>query len=469
MKRTLMGRVFVAVGALIAVAFAVDAHAASAVAAHVLQHGDILGALGDHVWTVAGIGSVAAIDGLRRKSAIDNADDKNEIKSIVDALAKRDSEMKSFCEKATEEIKSTGKIATETKSALEKLSTDGVEMQARLTELEQKLARRGAGSAEHDAKSIGAQFTDCDDFKALASKGRGIARMALKAVTSITSATTGTGGVGDAIRPDRIAGVQTPLLRQMTIRNLLLQGRTASNAIEYVKETGYQNMAAMVAEGGAKPQSDIAFDLVTTTVKTLAHWVRASKQVLADIPLLQSYIDGRLRYGLQYVEEAQILAGDGTGQNLLGLIPQATAFNEALRQDGDTQIDILRRAILQARIAEYRPSGIVLNPNDWADIELKKDTTGQYIWVNVTVGGEQQMWRVPVIDTNAVPAGHFLVGAFNMAAEVFDREDANVEVSTEDADNFTKNMVTIRAEERLALAVYRPESLIYGAFADPTP
>jgi HK97 family phage major capsid protein len=293
--------------------------------------------------------------------------------------------------------------------------------------------------------------------------------MGLKAVTRITSATTGTGGVGDAIRPDRISGVQAPLMRQMTIRNLLLQGRTASNAIEYVKETGFQNMAAMVAEGAAKPQSDLMFDLVTTTVKTLAHWVRASKQVLADIPLLQSYIDGRLRYGLQYVEEAQILAGDGTGQNLLGLIPQATAFNEALRQTNDTQIDILRRAIPQARIAEYRPSGIVLNPNDWADIELKKDTTGQYIWVNVNVGGDQQMWRVPVIDTNAVPAGHFLVGAFNMAAEVFDRENANVEGSTEDADNFTKNMVTIRAEERLALAVYRPESLIYGAFVDPTP
>jgi HK97 family phage major capsid protein len=169
--------------------------------------------------------------------------------------------------------------------------------------------------------------------------------MGLKAVTRITSATTGTGGVGDAIRPDRISGVQAPLMRQMTIRNLLLQGRTASNTIEYVKETGFQNMAAMVAEGAAKPQSDLMFDLVTTTVKTLAHWVRASKQVLADIPLLQSYIDGRLRYGLQYVEEAQILAGDGTGQNLLGLIPQATAFNEALRQTNDTQIDILRRAI----------------------------------------------------------------------------------------------------------------------------
>ncbi len=469
MQRNILGKAIFAAVSLFAIVFAVDAHAAVVLTQHALQSGDILGALGDHAWTIAGVGSIAGLEGLRRKNAGDNADDKNEIKSIVDALAKRDEQMKSFCEKAQEEIKSTGKIATETKSALEQLAKEGTEVQARLSELEQKLARRGAGSVDLEAKSIGAQFTDCDDFKALASKGRGIARMALKAVTSITSATTGTGGVGDAIRPDRQAGILTPQLRQMTIRDLLLQGRTASNAIEYVKETGFQNMAAMVAEGAAKPQSDLSFDLVTTTVKTLAHWVRASKQVLADIPLLQSYIDGRLRYGLQYVEENQILAGDGTGQNLLGLIPQSTAFNETLRKAGDTPIDIIRRAILQARIAEYRPSGIVLNPNDWADMELQKDSTGQYIWVNVQDGGQQRMWKLPVIDTNAIAAGKFLVGAFNMAAEVFDREDANVEVSTEDADNFTKNMVTIRAEERLALAVYRPESLIYGDLADPTP
>ncbi|MCO2053009.1 phage major capsid protein, partial [Pseudomonas aeruginosa] len=134
-----------------------------------------------------------------------------------------------------------------------------------------------------------------------------------------------------------------------------------------------------------------------------------------------------------------------------------------------TKIDTLRRAILQVRIAEYRASAIALNPIDWADLELSKDSTGQYIWVNVQDGGQQRMWRLPVIDTNAVPEGEFLVGAFNIAAQVFDREDANVEVSTEDGDNFTKNMVTIRAEERLALAVYRPESFIHGEFAAPTP
>lgn len=396
----------------------------------------------------------------------ERADDHVELKDVMAALTQRDQEIKAFAQKANDEISAHGKILDDTKGALDVLTKSGMELLDRLAAVEQKMARRGGGEDEQ-VKSIGEQFTDGDDFKGLAEKGRGIARMRLKAVTSITSATTGTGGVGVAIQPTRVPGIITGPERPFTIRDLIMPGRTGSNAIEYVRESGFQNMAAPVAEGAAKPQSDLSYELITTTVKTIAHWFRASKQVLADIPLLQSYINGRAIYGLKYVEENQILAGDGTGQNLLGLIPQATAFNNSLRKTGDTKIDTLRRAILQVRIAEYRASAIALNPIDWADMELAKDTTGSYIWVNVQDGGQPRMWRLPVVDTNAVPSGGFLVGAFNIAAQVFDREDANVEVSTEDADNFTKNMVTIRAEERLALAVYRPQSFVYGSFTAP--
>lgn len=395
----------------------------------------------------------------------DRADHQLELKALNEALSRRDTEIKTWCEKASEEFKHIGKSNTETIQALHQLAEGGMETQARLLEVEQKLARRGNDTDTPVSHSIGAHFTDCEDFKHLAAKGRGIARLSLKSVTNITSIHNGTGGVGVGIRPERLAGITAEPDRPMTIRDLIMSGRTASNAIEYVRESGFQNKAAMVAEGMPKPQSDLSFELVTTTVKTLAHWVRASKQVLADLPMLQSYIDGRLRYGLMYVEEQQLLAGDGTGQNLLGLIPQATPFNEALCGNDDTPIDVLRRAILQTRIAEYRASAIVLNPVDWAGIELQKDSTGQYLWVNVSTGGEPKMWRLPVVDTNAMPVGQFMVGAFDMAAQVFDREDANVEVSTEDSDNFTKNMVTIRAEERLALAVFRPQSFVYGCFA----
>ena len=392
-----------------------------------------------------------------------SADDKLEIKSLLDSLKTRDGEIKAWCEKATEEIKNTGKVATDTKSALEKLSEEGVKTNARILELEQKLARRG-GSEDPIVKTVGEMLTESDDFKALSQKGRGTARLNMKAVANLTSGTGLQGGLGNAIVPDRQPGILMPTQRQFFVRDLIMPGRTASNAIEYVQESGFTNSAAPVAEGAAKPQSDITFELKTTTVKTIAHWFRASKQVLADIPLLQSYINGRAIFGLKYVEEEQLLAGDGTGQNLLGLVPQATAFDDARRKQGDTPIDTLRHAILQTRLAEYRATGIILNPVDWEGIELQKDANGQYIWVNVQQGGTQVMWKLPVVDTTAIGEGEFLVGAFDLAAQVFDREDAGVEVSTEDADNFTKNMVTIRAEERLALAVYRPDSFIHGTF-----
>lgn len=398
-----------------------------------------------------------------------NLDDQLELKGLIGQLNERDNEIKLFAEKATNEIKEHGKILDDTKGALELLSKSGLEINARLLEVEQKLARRAAANDPDGVKSIGEQFTDSEDFTGLAAKGRGIARMNLKAVTSITSATTGTGGVGAGIQPTRVPGIVAGPDRPFTIRDLLMPGRTSSNSVEFVQESGFQNMAAAVAETTLKPQSDLSFELKQTPVRTLAHWFLASKQVLADIPLLQSYINGRAIYGLKYVEEAQLLAGDGTGQNILGLIPQATAFDETLRKAGDTKIDLLRRAILQVRVAEYRASGIALNPVDWADIELQKDEQGRYIWVNVVEGGQPRMWKLPVVDSTAIPEGEFLVGAFDIAAQVFDREDAAVEVSTEDSDNFRKNMVTIRAEERLALAVYRPESFVHGTFEDLTP
>lgn len=391
--------------------------------------------------------------------------------ALAAALEKRDAEIKGLIAKSDEEIAKVGKASAETVTALQKAATDGVALQERLNGVEQEIAEiksmRGKGD-DQAVKSAGTQLCESEDFKDFAAKGRGTAILQLKAVTNVTSATTGTGAAGSAIQPDWLPGVVGPALRPFTIRDLLMPGRTSSNIVRYVRESGFQNMAAMVAEGTSKPQSDLSFAQVDSPVRTLAHWLKASKQILADVPMLSSYIDTRLTYGLKYVEEAQLLSGDGTGENLLGLTPQATEFDDALRAVGDNKIDTLRKAILQVRIAEYRASGIVLNPIDWADIELTKSTTGEYVWVNVGTGASPQLWRLPVVDTNAIPAGNFLVGAFNMAAQVFDREDANVQVSTEDGDNFIKNMVTIRAEERLALAVYRPESFVYGPFAAPS-
>jgi HK97 family phage major capsid protein len=435
----------------------------------------------------AAIGATLALVGLgksdsnlvkhygQRPGRKDGVDPEQLKSALAIALQQRDADLRRLIEKAEADIKSTGEIATETKTSLQKLSADGVKLQEQLAGIEQEIAAlKSFGQDRSQAqKSIGMQFTDGDEFKALQSRGvsafKGTISMSLKAVTNVTSSTGGTtGDAGAAVAPDRLPGIQGPALRQFTIRDLLLPGRTSSNLVQYVQETGYQNNAGPAAETTLKPQSDIKFTLKDSPVRTLAHWLRASKQILADAPMLQSYIDTRLTYGLKYVEEAQLLSGDGTGENLLGLIPQATPYNDALRVAGDTKIDTIRRAILQVRQAEYRASAVVLNPADWADIELTKDANDRYIWVNVGTGASPQLWRLPVVDSSALPAGHFMVGAFNMAAQVFDREDANVSVSTEDGDNFVKNLVTIRAEERLAMVVFRPESFVYGPFVQAT-
>src|SRR5690606_30767852 len=154
--------------------------------------------------------------------------------------------------------------------------------------------------------------------------------------------------------------------------------------------------------------------------KVIAHFVKASRQILSDASQLSSLIDQRLRYGLAFKEEQQLLNGDGTGQNLLGIIPQATAYADPLSMSSPTQIDMIRLAMLQAELAEYLSRGVVMNPTDWAFIELMKDSTGRYIIGNPqgTVGAT--LWNRPVVTTQAIAVDKFLTGAFKMGAQVFD-------------------------------------------------
>ncbi|MQW01344.1 phage major capsid protein [Sinorhizobium medicae] len=330
-----------------------------------------------------------------------------------------------------------------------------------VAEIEQKLAR-GGGNKTTAEKSIGEQFVEDQGVKdwAQSSPSKGKADVRFKA--TITSATTDTAGAaGAAVETTRLPGILALPQRRLTVRDLISPGRMDGNALEYVRETGFTNSAAPVAETAAKPESDLKFDLVTTSAKVIAHWMKASRQILDDFSQLRSIIDQRLLYGLAYVEEGQLLNGDGTGQNLHGIIPQATAYAAAFTPSAATAIDTLRLAQLQAALAEYPATGHVLHPTDWARIELTKDTTGRYIIGNPqgTIG--PTLWGLPVVATQAIAVDKFLTGAFRLGAQLFDRWDARVEVGFVN-DDFIKNLVTILAEERLALAVYRPEAFIYG-------
>lgn len=373
--------------------------------------------------------------------------------------------VKEIAEKALAEaqkgVKSSETIDGKADEAITKMN----ELAEQVFNMDQKLARAAAfGRDAEQAKSLGRQFVEDDSVKAMLEKGtdfRGKAALQLKA--TITSATTNAAGsVGSAVNETRLPGVIAPPNRRMTIRDLLMPGQMDGSTLEYVRETGFVNNAAPVAEGALKPQSDIQMELVSTSAKVIAHTAKASRQILDDAAMLRTYIDGRLRYGLAFVEETQLLNGDGTGQNLNGIVPQATSFAESFVPTGANLFDTLRLAQLQAALAEYPASGHVLNPIDWAKLEMLKDGDGNYIIGQPQGNAAPTMWGLPVVATQAMAAGKFLTGAFMLGAQVFDRWQARVEIATENEDDFVKNLVTMLCEERLALAVYRPEAFIYG-------
>jgi HK97 family phage major capsid protein len=372
--------------------------------------------------------------------------------------------VKEIAEKAIAEAQASGKISGEVKEKADEalLKMNGLAEQ--LAEVEQKLARKNDAGADRP-KTMGEQFVENEKVKAFLDQAQPRGRVDFQTKATLTSATTAAAGsVGDAIFPTIQPGILPLAQRRMTVRDLLSQGQMDGNALEYVKETGFTNNAGMVAEGGAKPQSDIQLDLITTTAKVIAHYMKASRQVLDDVSQLRSTIDQRLLYGLAYKEETQLLNGDGTGQNLLGIIPQATAYAAPISLADATMIDVMRLAMLQAALAEYPATGHVMNPIDWAYIETQKDSLGRYLIGNPQGTTAPTLWNLPVVTTQSMTVRKFLTGAFKLGAQVFDRWQARVEIATENEDDFIKNLVTILAEERLALAVYRPEAFIYGDF-----
>ncbi|MDN8180466.1 phage major capsid protein [Acinetobacter baumannii] len=379
-----------------------------------------------------------------------------EYKQVQADLKQVTDQVKQYAENVEKQVKQFGEANTETKQKADEALSKYNELSATFKELEQKLDRPAGGGGDEPAKSVGQQVIDSDAYQSMDKTSRTSMRVKMPR-QAITTAT------GPNVTPDN-QGIVLPQMRRMTIRDLLAPGQTSSNSIEYTVETGFTNNAAPVAETNQKPYSEITFENKTANVRTIAHLFKASRQILEDAPALQSYIDARARYGLQLVEEQQLLFGNGTGQNLLGIVPQASTFNEDLiKITNATPIDRIRYALLQAVLAEFPSTGIVLNPIDWADIQLTKDNEGRYIIGNPVNGNANTLWNLPTVETQAMVSGQFLTGAFSLAAQIFDRMDIEVLLSTENDKDFENNMVSIRAEERLALAVYRPESFVTGS------
>jgi HK97 family phage major capsid protein len=346
-------------------------------------------------------------------------------------------------------------------------------------------AAAGASAQQSERRmSVGDAFVNSAEFKSLQGGKNGAnmpspfqmnASLTGYNVKDVYSALpSGTPGSFGTIQRDAIV---TPPMRTKRVRDLFPVRTTSAAVIEYFQHLGFTstgggtNSASSVAERsgnnfGPKPQSSFVFVGQQAPVRTLAHWEAAHRNVLADEPQLRSIIDNELMYGLRLQEDDQILNGDGIGENLTGVL-QTSGIQTYDWSDGvvdpvaDTMADAIRRAATLSFLAYYEPTGVVLNPLDWEKIETTKDNNGQYlVAVSVALGGEPRVWRIPVVESPAIEEGTALVGAFGTGAQLYDREQASIRISEQHSDFFVRNAVVILAEQRLALAVKRPESFV---------
>lgn len=387
-------------------------------------------------------------------------------------LERINSQVSDFINAQKSVIEDGAKLAKSAKDTADELLSKQGELRERLQDVEQKMADVGnRGGDVQDKMNAGMAFEKfMDEHADVRASLASIKQGQTVNVPMPKAAITNSGTTGSALNypAQTVAPIVQPLQRRLTIRDLLAGGRTDAAAIFYPKESGFTNSAAVVSEGSLKPESDLTFTPTTEAVVTIAHWLRISKQMAADVPALVSYINGRLTYGLKLVEENQLLNGSGTGGNLEGIYTAATLYANTTSLANETDIDKIRLAILQAELAYAEVNGIVLHPTNWALMELTKDSTGQYIFARPQESAQPRLWGRNVVATPAMTQGRFLVGDFAQHAQIFDREDASIAISAEDRDNFVRNMLTILVEERLALAIYRSEAFIKGRLESST-
>jgi HK97 family phage major capsid protein len=325
-------------------------------------------------------------------------------------------------------------------------------------------------------RSIGRQVVESDTFKSLASKKESGVQMPrfteqfdIKVAAAVTEAGGGVGG----LVPQYLPGVVQTLFRRLTIADLIPNGAMNSRSVIYMQETAVTNAAATVAEGARKPLSDITLAQVTETASKVANTAKLSDEMVQDVPFVTSFINGRLVMFVQLAEEDQLLNGNGTAPNLRGLLNR-TGLTAAQAKSTDSNVDAIFKEITKIRTNSFlEPDAIVLNPADWQLVRLSKDSAGQYYgggpfsWASYgetvstgdttsTQAGSERLWGLRVVVTPAIAAGTALVGAFSTSAQILRRTGITVEMTNSNEDDFMNNLIAVRAEERLALAVYRP-------------
>lgn len=260
--------------------------------------------------------------------------------------------------------------------------------------------------------------------------------------------------------------------RPLTVLDAITRGTTTSDLVEFVRVNSTTNAAAAVPEAtqvassgdeaADKPESAVAMERVQAPVVTIAHWIPATKRALSDAAQVRTLIDNFLRYGLNEALEDEVVSGTG-GDGFTGILNTTGRQTQAWVVDFADDRDLLvttRKARTKIRtIGRARPTAYMFNPEDLERLDLLRDGNGQFYFGGPDAGSAGQLWRVPTIESEAVPAGTGLLGDFRQAV-LWDREAASISVSDSHNDFFTRNLVAILAELRAAFGVLRPAAFV---------
>lgn len=365
-------------------------------------------------------------------------------------------------EKIDSRIAEIQKTADDNAKAVADLAAKNELLEKQIFELNQKDATKMDESAK--VASIGEYVVKSDAYKALAAKATRTATIITKANEIL---------IGDKAPAYRVPGVVESNRIPLPLESIIPHIPVSAGSVEFLRETGFTNNAAPVAENAVKPQSVVATELVQLPIQTVAHFAKVTRQLVDDAPALAAFINERMVYGVNAKVEAQLISGNGTAPQLSGLMATGnyTAQTFTLAQlggAGATLLDLIRASIAQVGANGYTADAIVLNPADWGLIQGLKEQGGAYLLGSPNSSlADVRVWGARVIPTAAMPAGKYLVGDFARAATIYDRLETVIDVAAENENDFIYNRYAIRAERRLALAVERPAALVGGNLAVP--
>lgn len=378
--------------------------------------------------------------------------------AVLKGMETIENKLKLMSDKAEGEFKTIGKVSEDTKTALDNLGKEQRTLADRMLLLEQKGVAGGGDDGSNKQLSWGEQVIKNERYADFAGGFKEKLRVEIK--NTLTGSDTN-------VAPDRKPGIVGGAFLPFSMEALLPSTPTSSNAIEFTRENVFTNSAAEAAEGAAKAESSLTWTLVNMPISTVAHWIKISKQLAADAPALAAYVNSRMRYGVNQKVDTQLVVGNGTAPNISGTYKSGnyTAHGYANADLGSTlkKYVLIRKIMADLYIAGYPADAVVLNPADWAQMEIDAFTTaaGQML-MSLDAMGRPLIFGVPVVQSIGMAADTFQVGRFSEAYMVHNREGVVVDMSESDSDNFTKNLITLRAERRLALATERPAAVRGG-------